>query len=261
VISFFGEPCLKEALVRRVAEHERLDQFIQQVYWDGQRGCSIGCALHTDDHMAFERELNLPVFLAYMVEHIYERLPLTEAKFWTRRWVEATPVGVDLDLLFPRFMHWLLSDPDGMRQCANRQTLPIIDSLVSMYAARIQGIPFDIFAARSAAESARSAAESAESAAWSAARSAAESSESAAWSAAWSAESAAWSAARSAAESSESAAWSAARSAARSAAWSAARSAAIHRQADYLIALLQSYDSQPILVVAPCAEREWIGAR
>ena len=35
---------------------------------------------------------------------------------------------------------------------------------------------------------------------------------------------------------------------------SAARSAAIHRQADYLIALLMAYDSKPILVYAPCEE-------
>jgi hypothetical protein len=286
MLSFFGEQCLKDAVVARVKEHQRLDQIIQGTYWDGQRGCAIGCVLHSGDHMAYERQLGLPVFLAYMDEHIFESMLPVDARKWPLRFIEAVPVGVDLELVFPRFMHWLLSDPDGMRQHADARTLPIIESLVSMYARRINGIPFDVdaaaSAARSAARSARSAAWSAESAAWSAA-------ESAAWSAAWSAarsaasvawsaesaaESAAWSAARSAARSAaesaaasaaesaaESAAWSAAWSAARSArsaAWSAAESAAmayIHRQADMLISILQSYESVPVLVYAPCEER------
>ena len=259
MLSFFGSQCLKDAVVARVREHQRLDQIAQQIYWDGSKGCAIGCVLHSDEHMAFEQQLGLPVFLAYMDEHIFESLPLDEAKAWPLRFIEAVPVGVELALVFPRFMHRLMSDPQGMRQYANRETLPIVDTLVELYARRIAGTPFvDIVAAERAAWSAESAAWSAESAAWSAAWSAARSAERrAAWSAeraARSAESAAWSAAWSA-ESAARSAVSAARSAARSAAWSAdraARRAEVRRQADYLVALLQSYDSLPLAGLPPC---------
>ena len=193
MLSFFNEPCLKAAVVERVKEHQRLDQIIQGTYWDGARGCAIGCVLHSGEHMAYETQLGLPVFLAYMDEHIFERLTVAESKLWPLRFIEAVPVGVDLELVFPRFMHWLLSDPLGMRQYANGKTLRVIDSLVTLYTRRIEGVPFDTRAAESARSAARSAAES-------------------------------------------------------------ARSAAIRRQADYLISVLQSYESAPIPVVTPCEE-------
>src|SRR6185295_6764033 len=161
MISFFGETCLKDAVVARVKEHQRLDQIIQGTYWDGAKGCAIGCVLHSSDHTAYETQLGLPVFLAYMDEHIFESLPPKDAVLWPLRFIEAVPVGVDLELVFPRFMHWLLSDPEGMRKQANAETLPIIDSLVMIYARRIEGAPFDIGAAARAAGAAAGAAEAA----------------------------------------------------------------------------------------------------
>ena len=71
MLSFFGEQCLKDAVIERVKEHQRLDQIIQGTYWDGARGCAIGCVLHSSDHMAYETQLGLPIFLAYMDENIF----------------------------------------------------------------------------------------------------------------------------------------------------------------------------------------------
>jgi len=252
MISFFGEQCLRDAVVEQVREHQRLDQIIQGKYWeqceDGVfRGCAIGCVLHSSDHMAYERQLGLPVFLAYLDEHIFESLPASEAKQWTLRFIESVPVWVDLEMVFPRFMHWLLSDPQGMRQYADARTLPIIDRLVDMYARRIDGIPFDTAAAGAAAEAAAGAAAGAARAAGAAAL--------AAGAAAWAAGAAAWAARAAGAAGAAGAAW-----AARAAAW-AAEAAAIHRQADYLIGLLQSYESTPILVTGPCVERHaWLAS-
>jgi len=164
MVSFFGEHSLKHAVVERVKEHQRLDQIVQRIYWDGQKGCAIGCVLHSDDHMAFERQLGLPVFLAYLDEHIFESLPAEEARTWPLRFIEAVPVGVDLDLVFPRFLHWLLTDPDGMRSHANANTLRIIDTIADLYARRIDGVPFDQAAAWAAAEAAAAATRAAEAA-------------------------------------------------------------------------------------------------
>ena len=289
MISFFGNQCLRDAVVERVREHQRLDQIAQQIYWNGSKGCAIGCVLHSGEHMAFETQLGLPVFLAYMDEHIFESLPLAEAKAWPLRFIEAVPVGVDLELVFPRFMKWLLSDPDGMRQFANADTLLIIDSLTEMYGRRIEGIPFDAAsvardadrAARAAARAADSAARAADNATGRAAWDAARAADSAAWAAdnatgraAWdaarAADNAAWaadSAADSAAWAADSASWAAdnadnaadnaaraADSAAR-AAGNAARAASINRQADYLVALLRGYESNPG-EGPPCTEQE-----
>jgi hypothetical protein len=198
MLSFFGEQGLKDAVVARVKEHQRLDQIVQRIYWDGSKGCAIGCVLHSDDHMAFERQLGLPVFLAYMDEHIFESLPAHEATQWPLRFIEAVPVGVDLDLVFPRFMYWLLTDSLGVRAYANVETAKILDTLARMYSLRIDGIAFD----------------------------------------------------RDAVMAAESAAWAAESAAASAAAWRAA----IQRQADYLISLLQAYESTP-LNTGPCPEK------
>ena len=231
-MSFFGSQCLRDAVVERVREHQRLDQIAQQVYWDGSKGCAIGCVLHSGDHLAFEQQLGLPVFLAYMDEHIFEKLPLEEAKGWPLRFIEAVPVGVDLELVSPRFMHWLLSDPDGVRQYADARTVPIMDTLVAMYARRIEGIPFDVAAAWAA-----------RAAAWAAAAGAAGAARGAEGEAAW--EAAAWAAGAAAGAAGHAA----------GAARHAAGAAAIHRQADCLIALLQGYESQPLADLPPCTEQ------
>ena len=241
MISFFGNQCLRDAVVGRVREHQRLDQIAQRIYWDGSKGCAIGCVLHSGEHMAFEEQLGLPVFLAYMDEHIFESLPLVEAKAWPLRFIEAVPVGVDLELVFPRFMHWLLSDPEGMRQYANADTLPIIDSLTEMYERRIEGIPFDTDRATSIARAADNAADRATDKATARAANATNA-------AAWATNAAArpvWAGGR--------AAWAA--DAARAAGNAADRAASTNRQADYLIALLRGYESNPV-EGPPCTEQE-----
>ena len=255
MMSFFGSQCLRDAVVERVREHQRLDQIAQSIYWDGSKGCAIGCVLHSGEHMAFEQQLGLPVFLAYLDEHIFEKLPLEEAKGWPLRFIEAVPVGVDLELVFPRFMHWLLSDPDGVRQYADARTVPIMDTIVAMYARRIEGIPFDVAAAGAAWDAAGAAARTAaRTDAWAAAGAAVD----AAWAAAGAAVDAAWAAAGAAGGDAAGAAWAAAQTAARAAAGAAgdaAGAAAIRRQADYLIALLQGYESQPLADLPPCTEQ------
>ena len=241
MLSFFGEPCLKKAVIARVKEHQRLDQIIQGTYWDGTRGCAIGCVLHSGDHMAYETQLGLPVFLAYMDEHIFERLPLEEAKGWPLRFIEAVPVGVDLELVFPRFMHWLLSDPHGMRESADARTLRIIDDLTILYARRIHGLPFDQASAQAAwtcVRAARASAQASVQAAGACVRAARASAQACARAAG---------ACAGAAEASALAAGASAEACAR-----AAGTIAIRRQADALIAVLQSYESKPGPVNAPC---------
>ena len=261
MISFFGEQCLKEAVVERVREHQRLDQIIQKIYWAQQadgiyRGCAIGCVLHSGNHMDYERQLGLPVFLAYIDEHIFESLPARESTAWPLRFIEAVPVGVDLEMVHPRFMHWLMTDPRGARQFVASQDVKIFDAVAKLYSDWITAGAFAAQAEARAEQAAENAAASAVSnSAQAAAAHALHAAESAAWSAAWST---AASAAASPSLRAKHAVWSAAWSAAASPSLRAKHAVwrrQIHRQAEYLIELLQSYESAP-LPGRPCVERD-----
>jgi len=221
LISFHGDPAIKQKFVSRLEDHRRLERLIQGTGWRGgepPKGCAVGCTLNKYDHKAYEVELGLPEWLAKLEDKLFEALPKCEAEQFAIDFLNVIPVGVNVDcvrhqlailrqeLALDRLKDY--KEPYAV-ECRNAIQLVIAYHNRALKGTDSESAAWSARSARSAAWSAaESAAESAESAAWSA--------ESAAWSAAWSARSAAWSAA----ESAESAAWSAAWSA-WSAAWSA----------------------------------------
>jgi hypothetical protein len=232
MIAYHGKDAVKKKYLGRIKAHAAADELVQGTGWEDGKGCAVGCTLEAYDHSRYETELGIPRQLAQIEDAIFEGLPNAEAMRWPEKFLSAIKPGADLGLVFPRFMVWMLTDPnDGVIRFADKDGEKAIRAVSDMFLKWTKDGKPAVEWAWSAAESAAwsaawSAAESAaESAAWSAAKSAAESAaESAARSAA---KSAAWSAAKSAARSAaKSAAWSAAESAARSAAKSAAKSAA-----------------------------------
>ena len=230
--AYLNKKTVKTKLIEQLQAHYDADEIVKGKYWEGGKGCAVGCTLHNSNHVEYETKLGIPEMLARLEDTIFEGLPNDKAKLWPIRFSKAIAVGADLSLVGYQFMYWnltenlVLKDSDDKEvQAAIVQCRAAIQQCAEAIRPLTKGQFFDESAARSAArsaESAASAARSAESAAWSAARSAARSA----------AESAAWSAAGSAAES---AAWGAARSAA-----SAARSAAYEKMADKLIELIES---------------------
>ncbi len=206
VLAFHNEPSLKVAVLERAREHRRLDQIAQKLYWDGSRGCWLGCVTHDakTPHESAERLFGIEQRIGYWVEAVFEGLPKDRCAAWVLESIEALPVGADLSQCHHHFGVWLLSGESGLLTFTDSNRAAI-EGVCRLHQRVLAGDP----PAASEWSSARSAAWSAASAAWSAARSAESAAASAAWSAAWAAESAAWSA--------ESAAWSAAW-----AAWSAA---------------------------------------
>jgi hypothetical protein len=257
LLAFHGDPAIKAHYLARIAAHEAADEIIKGFYWEDGKGCAVGCTIHSSSHDRYETELGIPQALALLQDGLFEVLPNGDAKTFPRLFLGAIPVGADLALVVPRFLHWLLVDPkdgainyveDGrpytgqVRKAINdvgALWLDVIEGRRSAArSARSVAWSAAESAARSARNAARSAAESAaRNAAWSAAESAARS---AARSARNAARSVAWSAAESAESAARSAAWSVAESAAWSAAWSAAESAARLKQRDYLLALLSA---------------------
>lgn len=62
--SFHGDPAVKEKYLGRVRAHAAADELIHGVYWEGGKGCAVGCTVHSGDHTAYEVELGLPEWLA-----------------------------------------------------------------------------------------------------------------------------------------------------------------------------------------------------
>ena len=257
MLAFTNTTHTKDEVLAQIRAHALADEIVKGQYWEGGRGCAVGCTLHSDNHAEYEPRFGIPQMLARLEDCIFEGLPNKTAKVWPERFMLAIRPGVDLSLVGWKFLHWLLTDEtvnpgitypsvkSVVKRCADL-LLPLTkgekaDSSAAMDAA-LDAAMDAASAAKGAesvesaesAESAECAARSAESAAWSG-QSAASSAESAAWSArsaeraAWSAESAAWNA-ECAARSAESAAWSArsarhAAGSAESAAWNAERGA------------------------------------
>ena len=62
-----------------VQQHVAADSVIQGNYWDGSRGCFIGCLNHSDDPTGAEKQYGLPVMVQRIAESIFERLPSKDA--------------------------------------------------------------------------------------------------------------------------------------------------------------------------------------
>ena len=182
LLSFHGDPKVKKKYLSRVKAHAKADEIIKGQYWDDKKGCAVGCTIHSSDHSAYEKELGLPEWLAKLEDVIFEGLPNGEAKKWPSQFLEAIPVGINLDKVKWKFCVFVLKENIervlGLRDISDDLKKKVVDSVrgvLKVHESAIEKNRWDESAAWSAAWSARSAS----SAAWSA-----ESARSAAWSAA-----------------------------------------------------------------------------
>jgi hypothetical protein len=67
LISYHGDPAIKEKYVTRMQLHMDADELVQGVGFEKNgvtRGCAIGCTLDKYEHSAYETELGIPRILA-----------------------------------------------------------------------------------------------------------------------------------------------------------------------------------------------------
>ena len=242
LLAFHGDENVKAHYLARVQAHEVADEIIHGRYWEGGRGCAVGCTVHSDSHMAFERELGIPIMLARLEDRLFEGQTNGRAKTFPRRFLECITPGADLSRVGWQFLHWLLTeelvgreDPrvaKAIKRCA--------DVLVSL----TKGEPVDRAEARAARDEACQARQGIYAAAY----------------AAYAADAADADAADAAADAADAAAYAAdaaadaaaaAAAAAYAAARSRARSEAFGRMADKLIELMRD---------APIPERAAVAA-
>ena len=188
------------ALLAELREHVAADKLIKGSYWEGGKGCAVGCTLHSyakvigkrnikyGDHLVYDTFLGEGGHMLGRLEDcIFEGMTNKDAQDWPERFLvsalKAVERGSTLKFVGWKFLHWLLTDEtmnpgvsnplvrDAIRQCADVLVPLTKGASVGESAASAAS------AAWIAARSAESAARSAESEAWSAA--------SEAWSAAY----------------------------------------------------------------------------
>lgn len=110
MLAFHNDPAIKASKISQVLAHQQADEIVKGRYWEGGRGCAVGCTVHSDDHGAYETEMGIPRMIARLEDRIFEGMPLADAKTFPARFIEAIPVGADLSLVSWKFLHWLVSD-------------------------------------------------------------------------------------------------------------------------------------------------------
>ncbi len=182
MIAYHGNPEIKARVLAQLTAHARADEIVQGYgYWQGGRGCAVGCTIHSGEHAEYETRFGIPQMIARLEDRIFEGLPVARARKWPIQFASAIVPGADLSRVGWLFLHWLLTDA----KVNPRIEHPIVRGAIKRCAVALvpltKGQPVDVGAAWSAESAAYSAAwgagpkywNAARCAAWSAARSAA----------------------------------------------------------------------------------------
>ncbi len=181
-LTFYGDAQLKKTYLARAKKHREDDDFIKGTYGKavgatGWKGCAIGCLAHsgTNSHEALSRQIGIPLWLAYLIDSLFEALPEASAKMFPARFIEALPVGTDLTIVYHQFLHWLLVDPAGgvirfVQGDIDEQQRKAIEGVASLH---LQAINGEAVSAAAWAAASAAAWDAARDAAWDAASAAA----------------------------------------------------------------------------------------
>jgi hypothetical protein len=124
LISFHGDPEIKNAHTAQLKAHHDADEIVQGQYWENGKGCDTGCSFHSSDHGQWPVQLGIPVQIGRLRDTIFEGLPNARAKDFPLACSMATPVGVNLDRVWMQVMIWLLVDGEyGILQYAETDNL------------------------------------------------------------------------------------------------------------------------------------------
>jgi len=133
--SFLGNATVKAALLAKIQAQATQNKANAITLGEDARGSAIWWLLNSSHAEQIEAAAGVPQQLIRLVEIIFQRLPLTQALDFPLALLTATPVGVDLNPVYPKFATWQLNDPtNGIRQFADTATVAVIDAAVALYA-------------------------------------------------------------------------------------------------------------------------------
>jgi hypothetical protein len=123
MLTFNNDKKVKAHYVARVRAHQKADEIIHGEYWADGKGCAVGCTIHGSDHSAYERELGIPRIIARLEDRIFEGMNNGKSQKFPLRFIQAVPVGKDLDKVWRKFFIWLLIDKkDGVINYAKKES-------------------------------------------------------------------------------------------------------------------------------------------
>ena len=125
----------KESALILAQQHYEHDQFVQGTYGEAGeygttefKGCSVGC-MANGLHGNYPDLFGIIPQIAYLSDDIFEGLNVAESKEWTLQLFNSIKEGSNTQVVFHRFMHWLLvdegcgvirfNDCDAIRDVAN----------------------------------------------------------------------------------------------------------------------------------------------
>jgi hypothetical protein len=143
-----------ETLTVEVEKHITADAVVQGNYWDGSKGCFIGCLAHSSDAFVLEEKFGLPLPLVKICESVFEALPEDEAKAF----FAAIPAAVGYDGKDLSRVHWgfLASELRALPEVPAKQQAaidPVVEGMDSLFS----GGGWDQAAASAAAHAAYAA--------------------------------------------------------------------------------------------------------
>jgi hypothetical protein len=138
ILSYKGDKAIKAFYVKRARAHQKADEIVKGTYWENGKGCAVGCLVHGSSHEELAKELAIPLQMAYLIDRLFEGMPTENAKHFPLRFVQATPVGADLEKVMDRFFLALLSDPEqGVMLSANDSVRPQIQAVIDLYTRQV----------------------------------------------------------------------------------------------------------------------------
>jgi hypothetical protein len=136
VLSF--DAATKRKFISRARKHQLADEIIKGIYWENGKGCAVGCLVHGSSHEKLAEELGIPIQMAYLIDCLFEGIPLDKAKAFPLRFVKSIPVGKDLGPVMDRFFLALLSDPEqGFMLSASESVRPAIQTVIDLYTRQV----------------------------------------------------------------------------------------------------------------------------
>lgn len=117
-----------DQLVIEVKRHVEADAVLQGQYWDGSRGCFIGCLAHSPNASALGEMYGLPLPLVRICESVFEGLPADEAKAF----FAAIPDAVGRDGKDLTRVHWaFLASELRALPAVDADTQSVVDPVIA----------------------------------------------------------------------------------------------------------------------------------
>ena len=132
--AYHGDPAIKLKYVGRVRSHQEADELVRGAYWKDGKGGAVGCTVHSDDHAAYETDLGMPKWLAYLEDRIFEGMSNAASRRFPLSLFSAIPVGFAAwDSLHHEFCAYLLRDVCEFDRAEDTATAAAVDAVIHLH--------------------------------------------------------------------------------------------------------------------------------